>query len=85
METKSSLKALEMAIQNLDKPIQSFIHHSDRGVQYCSKEYVSLLQKYQIQIAMTKSGDPLRNAVAERINGILKQEYLYEELTLDLK
>jgi len=52
------------------------IHHSDRGVQYCSTRYVELLDKYQIQISMTEKADPLENAIAERINGILKEEYL---------
>lgn len=52
------------------------VHHSDRGVQYCSDNYVKLLQENNIQISMTASGDPLENAMAERINGILKEEYL---------
>ncbi|WP_148204914.1 integrase core domain-containing protein [Candidatus Amoebophilus asiaticus] len=52
------------------------IHHSDRGTQYCSISYVKLLESYQIQISMTSSGDPLENAIAERVNGIIKEEYL---------
>lgn len=48
------------------------IHHSDRGVQYCYRDYVKLLQDYHIQISMTENGDPLENAIAERLNGILK-------------
>ncbi|MFZ1677961.1 MAG: integrase core domain-containing protein, partial [Saprospiraceae bacterium] len=52
------------------------IHHSDRGIQYCSHPYVALLEKYSIQISMTENGDPLENAVAERLNGIIKGEYL---------
>jgi transposase InsO family protein len=51
-------------------------HHSDRGVQYCSKEYVKLLQDKNIQISMTENGDPLENDIAERVNGIIKEEYL---------
>ena len=51
-------------------------HHSDRGIQYCSQQYVRLLQDYDIQISMTENGDPLENAMAERINGIMKGEYL---------
>lgn len=50
------------------------IHHSDRGLQYCSKDYVNLLQYNGIRISMTENGDPYENAVAERINGILKDE-----------
>jgi putative transposase len=51
-------------------------HHSDRGIQYCSTKYVKLLQDYDIKISMTENGDPLENALAERVNGILKEEYL---------
>lgn len=51
-------------------------HHSDRGVQYCSQKYVNLLQDYKVQISMTENGDPLENAIAESVNGILKEEYL---------
>lgn len=54
------------------------IHHSDRGIQYCSTKYVKLLEKNGIAISMTQSGDPLDNALAERVNGILKGEYLEE-------
>jgi putative transposase len=75
MEAIESLKALEMAICD-NKDIRNLIHHSDRGSQYCSHKYVNLLQDYEINISMTETGDPLDNAVAERINGILKNEYL---------
>ena len=44
-------------------------HHSDRGIQYCSHTYVKLLQDYDIKISMTENGDPLENAIAEKING----------------
>jgi len=75
MEAVESVKALEMALMT-NKSIQTLIHHSDRGSQYCSFKYVKLLQDYNIQISMTETGDPLDNAIAERINGILKDEYL---------
>lgn len=81
LEAIASIQAMKMAIASLtNKPIQqeSLIHHSDRGVQYCSKEYVKLLQDNGIKISMTESGDPLENAVAERINGIIKNEYLID-------
>lgn len=55
---------------------QGLIHHSDRGVQYCSTQYVSTLQAKDIRISMTENGDPLDNAIAERVNGILKEEWL---------
>jgi putative transposase len=52
----------------------SLIHHSDRGIQYCCDAYVEILQKHQIGISMTQSGSPYDNAIAERGNGILKNE-----------
>ncbi len=58
--------------------ISHLIHHSDRGCQYCSNEYVAELKKPSIAISMTQSGDPLENAIAERANGILKVEWLYK-------
>lgn len=75
MEAVESLQALQMALSE-NKNVQNLIHHSDRGSQYCSFKYVNLLQDYNIQISMTENGDPLENAVAERINEILKEEYL---------
>jgi transposase InsO family protein len=77
LESVETIKALTMALNNLPKQLQgTLIHHSDRGVQYCSENYVKLLQDNAIQISMTENGDPLENAIAERINGILKSEYL---------
>lgn len=77
LESIESVKALEMALKSIKGTVYNLIHHSDRGVQYCSKDYVKLLQEYEIQISMTENGDPLENAVAERINGIIKEEYLF--------
>ena len=54
------------------------IHHSDRGLQYCSKEYIALLCKNDTAISMTENGDPAENAIAERVNGILKSEFLLD-------
>ena len=79
LEAVESLQALKMALSGLFmEPDGHFqlIHHSDRGVQYCCHEYVTLLKKNNIQISMTENGDPLENAIAERLNGILKDEYL---------
>jgi putative transposase len=76
LEAVSSMKALHMALSQAGTVPEGLIHHSDRGVQYCSQKYVDLLQKHGIAISMTENGDPLENAVAERLNGILKQEYL---------
>jgi putative transposase len=69
--------ALEMALKSISGS-KSLIHHSDRGSQYCSDGYVTLLKSNAIDISMTESGDPRDNAIAERINGILKQELLME-------
>ena len=77
LETMETIKALEMALKEKPKDAtEPLIHHSDRGVQYCSESYVKLLQDNDIRISMTNNGDPLENAVAERMNGILKEEYL---------
>lgn len=77
MEAIESIQALQMALSGLEpKNLMNLIHHSDRGIQYCSHAYVKLLQDNKIQISMTENGDPLENAVAERINGIIKEEYL---------
>jgi transposase InsO family protein len=72
-------KALKMALREQKGALHcdsKLIHHSDRGSQYCAYLYVNLLRKKQIQISMTQNGDPLENAIAERVNGILKDEYL---------
>ena len=77
LETVHSLKALQMAINSIDSSApNNIIHHSDRGIQYCSNGYVGLLEKNHILISMAENGDPLENPVAERINGIIKDEYL---------
>lgn len=72
-----TIKALRMALNQLQDQPQGLVHHSDRGVQYCSTDYVKELCKNQIGISMTENGDPYENALAERINGILKDEYLH--------
>lgn len=69
------IKALQMALKN-NHQLGRLIHHSDRGSQYCCADYVGILDKHFIKISMTQSGDPLENAIAERVNGILKDELL---------
>jgi transposase InsO family protein len=77
LEAVESVQALKMALRGEHKETRlNLIHHSDRGVQYCSGAYVKLLQDNGIQISMTENGDPRENAVAERVNGIIKEEYL---------
>jgi len=70
------LNALNMALKNR-KYKGVLIHHSDRGLQYCSAEYVQKLKDNNIHISMTQNGDPYENAIAERVNGILKYEFLW--------
>jgi transposase InsO family protein len=76
LEAKYTIEALRMALKQLPKGTESLIHHSDRGVQYCCGDYVKILNKNHVQISMTESGDPRENAIAERVNGILKDEWL---------
>jgi putative transposase len=78
LQAIETIQALRMALTVLSRPVShlKLIHHSDRGLQYCSNGYIKLLEEYQIEISMTTSGDPLENAIAERVNGIIKEEYL---------
>ncbi len=73
LETKEALTALQMALKKIDP--QNTIHHSDRGIQYCSNEYIKLLKSQGISISMGEAGNPYENAIAERLNGILKYEF----------
>jgi len=83
LNTESSLKALEKALKNNKSGTESLIHHSDRGLQYCSNEYQRILEKHHIKCSMTQNSDPYENAVAERINGILKQEFDLDKYDLE--
>ena len=84
LNTESSLVALRLAIKERKNKEVPLIHHSDRGMQYCSNEYQKLLSKNDIQPSMTQNSDPYENAVAERINGILKQEFDIDKYNQDL-
>lgn len=75
LKASGCLMALNKAVKEREYPERPLIHHSDRGIQYCCDDYVELLQKSQINISMTQSGSPYDNAVAERVNGILKVEF----------
>jgi transposase InsO family protein len=75
MNTESSLKAFKMALKHRKNKNLPLIHHSDRGIQYCANDYQKQLNKNKILCSMTQNSDPYENAVAERINGILKQEF----------
>jgi len=75
LKAEGTVLALQMAISGREK-IEGLIHHSDRGVQYCCSDYVDILQGCEIGISMTQNGNPRDNAIAERVNGILKMELL---------
>lgn len=79
LEAKHAVTALQMALKGLQEPVEDLIHHSDRGIQYCCYEYVKVLKNNKISISMTENGDPLENAIAERVNGILKVEWIYDQ------
>jgi transposase InsO family protein len=78
LKTQGCITALNKAISTLSSPYK-LIHHSDRGIQYCCEPYVALLQQNNIGISMTQTGSPYDNAVAERINGILKYELILDK------
>lgn len=75
MLAEGCMAALEMALANRSYNEQPLIHHSDRGAQYCCKQYVDVLSSAGIAISMTEKGDPYENALAERMNGIIKGEF----------
>jgi putative transposase len=75
LDAEQSRRALQMALRNRSYPDQPLIHHSDRGHQYCSSEYVALAQVHRIQMSMTEHSDPYENALAERMNRTLKEEF----------
>ena len=76
LQATGVLEALKMAIKELSPSVTGLIHHSDRGIQYCCRDYISLLESAKIRISMTENSDPGENALAERVNGILKEELL---------
>jgi transposase InsO family protein len=75
LRVEGPLQALKMAIKNR-KSTLPLLHHSDRGLQYCSAPYQQLLRKHEIQTSMTEANqDCYHNALAERVNGIIKNEF----------
>lgn len=77
MNVELVIDSLEMALKNR-KYREKIIHHSDRGSQYCCNEYQEILRRMGIRTSMTQNSDPYSNAIAERVNGILKQEFSLE-------
>lgn len=84
LNTTGTIRAMQMAIKNRCYKNKELIHHSDRGLQYCSNEYQELLLSNKTLCSMTEKYDPYQNAVAERVNGILKQEFLNGISTMDI-
>lgn len=80
LSAQGPLLALEMALKESEGQMMgTLIHHSDRGLQYCCKAYTQLLERWGVSISMTQKGDPYENALAERMNGILKTEFLLNQ------
>jgi len=75
MEASNMAKALKMALKNRKDMQSQIIHHSDRGSQYCSHHYVEVALGHQMKISMTENGDPYENALAERMNRTIKEEF----------
>lgn len=78
LELAGCLRALKRALKSA-RPADGLVHHSDRGVQYCSNQYVSELKKHKIKISMTEENHCYENAIAERVNGILKDEFYLDQ------
>lgn len=74
-----SIRALTMALKRI-RPHEKLIHHSDRGIQYCSHAYMNILHDYNAEASMAAKGNPYENPVAERVNGILKDEFLLNQI-----
>ncbi len=84
LHASNAVKALKDAVV-AENPKQGLIHHSDRGVQYCSSDYVNVLNTSNARISMTENGDPRENAIAERVNGILKDEWINDLYFADIE
>jgi len=86
LETDGCLNALSRAMASVCWPeLRGIIHHSDKGCQYCSKAYVKVIRAAGMRVSMTQNGDPYENALAERVNGILKTEWINQEEYTDFK
>jgi transposase InsO family protein len=79
-----AIRALKMGLRQRSYKEKKLIHHSDRGFQYCCDDYQKALARKKVKCSMTESYDPYANAVAERVNGILKQEFLLEDYNVKL-
>ena len=84
LELTGCLRALKLALRQA-RPAAGLVHHSDRGVQYCSNQYVNELKKRKIRISMTEENHCYENAIAERVNGILKDEFYLDQCFFDTR
>jgi len=84
LQTEGPLSALRKALKGLNIKPESLIHHSDRGIQYCSREYTKMLKTNKIRISMTEQADPYENALAERMNRTLKEEFALDRTFLSV-
>ena len=82
LELSGCVRALKKAIYQA-KDIKQLIHHSDRGIQYCSNVYTQILKRNNIGISMTEENHCYENAMAERVNGILKDEFYLDQVFTD--
>lgn len=84
LNATGAIRALKMAVKKRIYKTKPLIHHSDRGIQYCCTAYQKLLNKKGVNCSMTESYDPYANAVAERVNGILKSEFELERYIVSI-
>ena len=84
LSAESAIRALKQGLKSRSYKTNALIHHSDRGLQYCCDDYQEILTKQKVICSMTESYDPYANAVAERVNGILKQEFMLEDYQVKL-
>lgn len=79
LHKEGPVAALQMALAGLPDGPHKLIHHSDRGIQYCCEAYTTMLTDRGIKISMTEKGDPYENALAERVNRTMKEEFLLDQ------
>ena len=79
LELSGCVRALKKAVYQA-KNTHNLIHHSDRGIQYCSNVYTKILKRNNINISMTEENHCYENAIAERVNGILKDEFYLDQI-----
>lgn len=84
LELSGCLRALKKA-RKAARPATGLVHHSERGIQYCNNQYVDELKKHGIRISMTEEKHCYENAIAERVNGILKDEFYLDQCFYSLR